>query len=98
MGGGGVIGAVGNRSHSARSHSVPVSNGPVAEATGTAGTPQRKTAYKPYTLKEYKERQENFRLGGLGPNMNDEWRERHRKLEMMQDFARKVKTETGAKL
>ena len=90
MGGGTVIGAVANRSQSARSHSVPVSNGAVAEKNGTAGTPQRKTAYK--------HDQENFRLGGLGPNMNEEWRERHRKLQMMQEYARKVQNETGAKL
>ena len=39
-----------------------------------------------------------MRLGGLGPNMNEEWRERHKKLEMMQEFARKVKIESGARL
>ena len=92
------MGTMGNRSQSARSHSVPATGTGIPDGvSSTAGQPQRKTAYKPYTLKDYKERQENMRLGGLGPNMNEEWRERHKKLEMMQEFARKVKIESGAR-
>lgn len=62
---------------------------------------QKKPSYKPYSLKEYKERANDpkaYRMGGLGANIGtDEWQQRNSKLQAMKSFASKVKIENRAK-
>ena len=58
--------------------------------------------YKPYTLKEYKEKHDNdpkmLKMGGLGANIGTEdWVKRNNKLKAMKDFASRVKVENRAK-
>lgn len=62
---------------------------------------QKKTQYKPYSLKEYKERHidpKGYQLGGLGANIGtEEWQQRNSKLQAMKSFASKVKVENRAR-
>ena len=64
-------------------------------------TDSKKNAYKPYTLKEYKDRQGDpkmYRMGGLGANIGtEEWQQRNSKLQAMKNFASKVKIENRAR-
>lgn len=62
---------------------------------------KNKAAYKPYSLKEYKEKLTDpkmYRLGGLGANVGtEEWQQRNNKLQAMKYFAGKVKVENRAR-
>jgi len=58
-------------------------------------TSKRKSTYKPYSLKEYKEKPNDpkfYRMGGLGANIGtEEWEKKNSKLQAMRQFASKVK-------
>lgn len=60
-----------------------------------------KDTYKPYTLKEYKERHADgaqLKMGGLGANIGtDDWVMRNSKLQAMKNFASKVNVENRAR-
>ena len=62
---------------------------------------QRKSTYKPYSLKEYQEKAIDpsaYKMGGLGANIgSEEWKERNTKLQAMKHFASKVKIENRAR-
>lgn len=49
--------------------------------------------YKPYSLKEYRNIMENYKnnkFGGLGKNMNKEWKEREKKMNKVKKFENSV--------
>ena len=49
--------------------------------------------YKPYSLKQYKNIMENYRqdkFGGLGKNMNKDWKERERKINKVKKFENSI--------
>ena len=62
---------------------------------------QQKKNYKPYSLKEYKERHLDpsaYRMGGLGANIGtEEWEKQNNKVQAMKEFASKVKIENRAR-
>ena len=62
---------------------------------------QQKKNYKPYSLKEYKEKHLDpsaYRMGGLGANIGShEWEKRNSKAQVMKEFASKVKIENRAR-
>jgi hypothetical protein len=72
--------------------------------TGYATGGIRKSAYRPYTLKEYKESKDVqgkalTQLGGLGPNLGgEEWQKKREKIEKMNNFALGVKIVNAQKL
>jgi hypothetical protein len=61
--------------------SSPVMNDAAHDTITSTGT-----NYRPYTLKDYKDRVKtnSYQYGGLGPNiLTDEWQKRREKLEKM---------------
>jgi len=68
--------------------------------SGSATGYGKSTAYKPYTLKDYREKKTDKyqKLGGLGANVGtDEWQERREKLDKMKRFASEVKIQNTVK-
>jgi hypothetical protein len=69
---------------------------------GNSSTSRRSVAYKPYTLREYKDKvnqQDSFiekKRGGLGANIGgDEWMKEHEKRLRIKEFSNRVKSNTG---
>ena len=76
------------------------SNFPISQdndSIQTYNSSAKKSGYKPYTLKEYKESREtqskaSTQVGGLGPNIGgEEWLKKKEKLDKMNEFAINVK-------
>ena len=66
---------------------MPITN----TSINTSSSTNNNAIYKPYSVKEYKQVQQNAqqKLGGLGPNIGgDEWEKAKRKQEQIQEYAK----------
>ena len=86
---------IANQYNSRQFSNFPVS--PDNDSIQTYNSSPKKSGYKPYTLKEYKESREIqskvlTQVGGLGPNIGgEEWLKKKEKLDKMNEFGINVK-------